>query len=244
MFGFSNKKVDLVNILDGFCDIHCHLLPGVDDGSRDTAHSLRMLQALETLGVKALYMTPHIISGAYNNRDESVMREEFANFRQEYTGNIELKLAAEYFMDDRFLGRLADNPLSMRDRHILAEFSMTSYSLHAADILFDAAVSGYNIIIAHPERYAFIQSGNDPKALDIIKSDQYKLQLNLLSLCGYHGKAAQKVAEKFLREGLYTFVGTDTHSSVYIDSLQESRVSKDIYEAVQKLKENNEKYLF
>ena len=64
-------------------------------------------------------------------------------------------------------------------------------------------------------------------------------QLNLLSLAGYHGSGAKKYAEQMLRQGLYTFVGTDTHSNAYLDALRRAKISKKVFDAVNVLKENN-----
>ncbi len=125
----------------------------------------------------------------------------------------------------------------MNCRHVLVEFSINGYSLRAFDMLFEATLSGYEIILAHPERYAFVQANGKDKVINLIK--QYKLQLNLLSLAGYHGSGAKKYAEQMLRQGLYTFVGTDTHSNAYLDALQRARISKKVFDAVNVLKENN-----
>ena len=68
---------------------------------------------------------------------------------------------------------------------------------------------------------------------------QYKLQLNLLSLCGFHGGNARRCAESLLRQGVYTFVGTVTHNSGYLDALQRGSVSRKVFEAVRPLVANN-----
>ena len=150
---------------------------------------------------------------------------------------LDIRLGAEYFIDDKFPEHLEGNPLTMNCRHVLVEFSINGYSLRAFDMLFEATLSGYEIILAHPERYAFVQANGKDKVINLIK--QYKLQLNLLSLAGYHGSGAKKYAEQMLRQGLYTFVGTDTHSNAYLDALQRARISKKVFDAVNVLKENN-----
>ena len=187
MFSFHTKNIYLADLLDGFYDIHCHLLPGVDDGSPDREHSLRLLERMQGMGVKGLYMTPHIIHGAYDNRGEEELRQRFADFG--YQGPLDVRLGAEYFIDDKFPEHLEGNPLTMNCRHILVEFSINGYSLRAFDMLFEATLSGYEIILAHPERYAFVQANGKDKVINLIK--QYKLQLNLLSLAGYHGSGEE-----------------------------------------------------
>src|SRR5699024_6542283 len=114
--------------------------------------------------------------------------------------------------------------------HILVEFALNGYSLRAFDMLFEATLSGYEIILAHPERYTFVQVEGRDKVINLIK--QYKLQLNLLSLAGYHGSGAKKCAENMLRQGLYTFGGTDTYSNAFLAAIQRAKVSKKFFDAV------------
>ena len=198
-------------------------------------NTCQLLERMHGMGIQGLYMTPHIIHGAYDNRGETELRQRFADFG--YRGSMDVRLAAEYFIDDKFPERLQGDPLTMNARHILVEFSINGYSLRAFDMLFEATLAGYEIILAHPERYMFLQANGKDKVINLIK--QYKLQLNLLSLAGYHGSGAKKYAENMLRQGLYTFVGTDTHSNAYLDALQRAKISKKVFDAVTGLKENN-----
>lgn len=235
MFDFFSNTIYLADILDGFYDIHSHLLPGVDDGSPDTDRSMALLERMQGLGMAGLYLTPHIIHGVYGDLAESKLRTKFGELG--YRGPLDIRLASEYFIDDKFLERLEGEPLTMNCRHILVEFSMNGYSLRAFDILFEATLSGFEIILAHPERYTFVQANGRDKVINLIK--QYKMQLNLLSLAGFHGSSAKKAAENMLERGLYTFVGTDTHSNAYLDALQRAKVSRKVFDCVASLKENN-----
>lgn len=235
MFTLHSRKHYLADILDGYRDIHCHLLPGVDDGCADEERSAKLLGRMESLGVKGLYMTPHIINGAYGSRSEADMREKFAAY--DNRTKVEVRLAAEYFIDDRFLEHVASSPLAMKDNHLLCEFSLNTYSLNGLDLLFEASLAGYEIIIAHPERYRFLQEAPEGEAAEDIM--RRKLQLNLLSLTGFHGTSARRTAEKLLAAGAYTFVGTDTHTSAYLDVLEATKVSRRTFEAVAALRDNN-----
>lgn len=235
MFDFFSNNIYLADVLDGFYDIHSHLLPAVDDGSPDQKRSIELLERMHDMGLKGIYLTPHIIYGAYNNLGEADLREKFASFAHGLKGDV--RLAAEYFIDDKLLSHLEGQPLTMSGNHILAEFSMNGYSLRAFDVLFEATLSGFEMIIAHPERYTFVQADGKDKVINLIK--QYKLQLNLLSLAGFHGSSAKKAAESMLDKNMYTFVGTDTHSHVYLDALKKAKVSRKVFDAVNSLKENN-----
>ena len=235
MFSLFSHNHYLADLLDGFCDIHCHLLPAVDDGSPDSGHSLKLIDRMHSLGVEALYLTPHIISGAYDDRSAADMRQRLAELN--YQGPVDIRLAAEYFIDDRFLDKLTSDPLVMNNRHILVEFSLNGYSLNSFDILFEAGLAGFQIILAHPERYSFMHGDN------ISAITQYSLQLNLLSIGGFYGNSVRKLAMRMLDEKLYTFVGTDTHSNAYVDALEHYKVSGKTFDSLRALAENN-KQLF
>lgn len=227
--------------MDGFYDIHSHFLPGVDDGAKDQDSACKLLAAYEKMGVKGIYLTPHIINGMYDSADEKLLRQKFGDF--DHGTGMDIRLAAEYFIDDRFLEHMSGDPLTFSDRHVLAEFAMASYGMNSFDQLFEATISGINIIIAHPERYAFVQNDKRDEVLNLLTNSHYKLQLNILSLVGYHGSEARNVSHRLLSEGLYTFVGTDVHSFQYVNAIENESIPSKLYPELEKLKENN-KMLF
>ncbi len=240
MAALFSRKRHLSELMKGFCDIHCHFLPGVDDGSPDAEYSLRMLDEFEKLGVQSIYMTPHIINGMYDNRGEEALRGEFSRFA--YKGNMDVRLAAEYCIDDKFVGRVLEgNPLTFADRHILCEFEINTYSMSSLGQLFDISLAGYNVIIAHPERYSFIHRDRNDELLDIFANSNYKLQLNMLSLAGYHGPVAEKISRELLRQGRYDFVGTDAHSLSYMQAIRHLSIPSNLFPQLEQLCENNRK---
>ncbi len=237
MCSLFTRNVPLADIMDGLYDIHCHLLPGVDDGSPDSEHSHALLEKMYDMGMAGAYLTPHIIYGMYGSRNESDMRAAFAEF--DYSGPLSLRLGAEYFLDEGFPGHISDRPLTMGGNHILAEFALNAYANRSLDMLFEASLSGYNIIIAHPERYAFLSGSGGKNLLKQLRDKGFGFQLNLLSLTGYHGKGARQLAVKFLTDGLYAFLGTDTHSSVYLHTIKNASIPGNLMPMLEKLRENN-----
>lgn len=245
MFGIWRKKCWLRDQLGDFYDIHSHLLWGVDDGCRDAEHTLALDAELTELGFKGAYLTPHIIYGLYGNNTEQSLREQF---KQMPTGmGLEVRLAAEYCLDEKYLSHLhAEEPmLTLGDDYVLVEFSMGTSRVdgHIND-LFETALTGKNIIIAHPERYAFLSIDHDLRELEKLTSKGYALQLNLLSLTGYHGEPSRRVSEELLLKGDYTFVGSDVHSRVYTRAIREGSISPKVVEPLRQLMENNKKLLW
>ena len=244
MFGIFNKKTPLCDHIEGFYDIHSHLLWGVDDGCRNAEHMLAVDAELASLGFKGAYLTPHIIYGLYGNNTEAGLRERFQKLPEGM--NLEVRLAAEYNLDERFLRHVeAGEMLTMSGNHLLVEFSLGTSRVdsHLND-LFAAALEGYNIIIAHPERYAFLSEERNFHELEKLTSKGYKLQLNLLSLTGQSGDNVRRIAEEMLLRGDYTFVGSDVHSRVYTKAIREGKISPKVVEPLRELMANNQLLLW
>lgn len=245
MFDIFKRKVPLKDQLEGFYDVHSHLLWGVDDGCQNIEKTRALSAELVRLGAKGAYLTPHIIFGLYGNNTEQGLRARFEELPQDL--GLELRLAAEYYLDERFLSHVeSDEPmLTLANNHLLVEFGLGTSRVdsHLND-LFAAALKGYNIIIAHPERYAFLSENRNYHELEKLTSKGYKLQLNLLSLTGAAGDNVRRVAEQLLLRGEYTFVGSDAHSRFYTNAFREATISPKLVEPLRKLVENNRALLW
>jgi tyrosine-protein phosphatase YwqE len=127
---------------------------------------------------------------------------------------------------------------------VLVEYGLGAQRASHQDELFELALSGKGVIIAHPERYAFLAEGRNMHELDRLLDKNYALQLNLLSLTGYHGEKSRRVAEELLLSGKYTFVGSDCHSRIYTKAIAEGVISPKVVEPLRELMENNKKVLW
>ncbi len=209
MWPFNKKKVSIKGVFNGFTDYHSHILPGVDDGVETMEESLEILHLYEGLGVKAVWCTPHIMEDIPNTTDH--LKERFAELLNAYSGNIRLHLAAEYMLDTLFEERLESNDLlelGERGNHLLIETSYFNPPMGLQNILLRIKAKGYYPVLAHPERYVYMEE-EDYRQL---KDKGVKLQLNLFSLAGIYGKTVQKKAGWLQKEGLYDLQGSDLHS--------------------------------
>lgn len=244
MFDFFKKSTYLVDLLDGFCDVHSHLLPGVDDGSQSQKTTDCLADILLSMGWEKIYLTPHIIFGMYDSQDEKNLRARFAELN--HFPKLEYRLAAEYMLDEGFLSHVeSEEPmLTIGEDFLLVEYAIQSMRMGYTNELFETSMRGYNIIIAHPERYSFV--ANDPRGSHIDKmiSCNHFLQLNLLSLCGYHGHKVLKIAEKMLLADQYTFLGSDVHSKIYTNTISRAKVPAKSAEHIKRLVENNRQLLW
>lgn len=229
---FSKKK----DLWQGFTDVHTHLLPGVDDGFSSPKDSLEMLSYLAELGVKCVFLTPHVMADLAKNRKE-YLQEQFDTFREDCAHiDIELHLAAEYMLDECFYDRMKEGLLSYDVHHVLVEVSCMQAPGDLFDKLYDMQLNGYIPVMAHPERYGFW----DMDGLMKLKEHGCKFQLNLFSLAGFYGSLPQKAANRLLKKELYDFAGTDIHSLNYRRAYDSFKLTKEQHEAIEKLVKQNE----
>ncbi len=224
-FSFFFKKKQQ-HLFEGFVDIHNHLLPGIDDGSKSVAQSLEMIDLYANLGVKKIISTPHIYKDLYPNT-KSTIENAFAILEKAlYNQSVALHgFAAEYLVDEFFMAEVnAQTPmLTCFDRHILIEIPFFDQLKRLNEVLFSLQNQGYVPILAHPERYAALQSIKEVEAL---KQKGAKMQLNALSLLGFYGPEAQKKGSLWLKKGLFDLVATDAHNPYQLKKLQELHLNK------------------
>ena len=208
LFSFLEPKKSLQDsgVLRGTIDCHSHILFGVDDGVATVEESLAVLEYLESLGVKEIWCTPHIMEDVPNTTD--FLKERFAQLCSLYNGPITLHLAAEYMLDTIYEARLKDSDLLvMEDDTVLVETSVVVAPYDLKGMLQEAMSKGYRPMFAHPERCRYLEV-TDCKALH---ESGVRFQLNIASLVGYYGKTAKAIAEALLKESLYSAYGSDCH---------------------------------
>ena len=225
MFSFFKKHQK--PLFEELCDIHNHLLPGIDDGSKDLGTSKKMLDALEALGLKSTIPTPHIFKELYPNTPESI-KEAFQLFKNHIDLVNTIKLdsyAAEYMVDEVFIKNLEeDSPmLLLNGTYILLEINFFGETTMLKSACFNLLQKDITPILAHPERYHMIK---DISKYRFLKNQGFYFQLNALSLLGQYGPEVKQKAEKLLQAGLYDFVATDAHNVHDLKKLKNLSLSK------------------
>jgi tyrosine-protein phosphatase YwqE len=202
--------------------MHSHLIPAIDDGSRDLTNSLELIRGLASLGYKKLITTPHILWEMYPNTSEIISSgiEDVRRAVHEAGIYVELHAAAEYFIDDHFDNQLKMKTplLTLSGNLVLVEFSMITAPMELQEIIFEMEIQNYQPVIAHPERYVYLTRRKD--FFDTIKDAGCLFQLNLLSLGGNYGDAVQELAEYLLKKNYYDYAGTDLHNLKHIEALK------------------------
>ncbi|WP_455671280.1 tyrosine-protein phosphatase [Phocaeicola faecalis] len=207
-------------------DCHSHLLPGVDDGVKTLSETLEILKEMEKQGIAEVWFTPHIMEDIPNKTaDLRQMFEETEAVYQAVNGTIKLHLAAEYMLDNLFVQRLETGdllPLHGEKRYLLVETSYFNPPMELLPMLECIRVRGYHPLLAHPERYEYMQMA-DYKAL---QQAGVLFQLNIPSLAGMYGKHVQKKAEALQEAGMYSLRGNDIHSLGFFQNLLNERIRK------------------
>lgn len=239
VFGLGHKLPE--GMFKGAVDVHCHLLPGVDDGFATLEKSLHALRKLEEHGVKKMVLTPHFMND-YPENDRASISAKFEAYKAEAAKvcGIELHLAAEYMLDARFPEHFKQGFLTLdkEGTHVLCETSYLMYEHGISEMIYDVMCADYQPVIAHPERYEYA----DKDVYFRWKDKRYKFQLNLLSLGGAYGSAAVAKSKFLLREGFYDYLGSDMHGLNNFERfLPEIRLRGKDIERLERLIENNKK---
>lgn len=220
------KRIPLKDsgIFEGFTDWHSHILPGVDDGVRTVEEALEILRLYEELGVKAVWLTPHIMEDIPNTTAH--LRERFTELQATYTGPITLHLAAENMLDNLFEERLEQNdllPLGENGDHLLVETSYFTPPMGLSNILLRIKAKGYYPILAHPERYVYMERKDYQRLIEL----RVKFQLNLPSIAGMYGSRIKKKTMWLLSEKVIAYTGTDIHHYDTFQKLIYTGISKN-----------------
>jgi len=198
-----------------FTDIHCHILPGVDDGSPDIDTSLKMLEYEQNEGVGRIYLTPHYVYKRnryrYSGLDE--IFEEFKEICSGYFPDIELHLGNEILYEPGIPERLKAGKIHTmgEGRFILTEFYTSVTLKEMLKALREYTDCGYKVIIAHVERYGRLYGDTD--AIGELLRYGALLQCNTQSILSGALDMEGRWARKLMREDYISFLATDAHDT-------------------------------
>lgn len=228
LFSFLSKSAEPAK-LPFATDIHCHILPGVDDGSPDVQTSADLVERMQSWGISRIIATPHITEGTFENKPEN-LDAALAELKEELgkrNNTIGLSRASENRIDDYFRCQLAaGNITTYPNNYILVENSFIQEPWQLDQFLFDLKLKGYRPIIAHPERF-FYYFDERPNRYDELHRAGNLFQINVLSLAGAYSKKEKKTAERLIEKGYVDFLGTDLHNHNHADTIDAYLRSKD-----------------
>lgn len=220
------KSIQDAGLLKGAVDNHSHILYGLDDGVKTCEDSLAILQFLEEEGMTDVWFTPHVMEDVPNTTEG--IRTRFGELKAVYQGGLNLHLAAEYMIDTLFERRLAEKDLLEHGPEtVLVETSAIAPPINLWETLEAMFKSGFRPLIAHPERYHYMDNNDYRRLYDM----GCYFQLNLPSIVGFYGDAVRERATYLLNKGMYCMVGSDCHRYRALRSQYAAReLKKDVLE--------------
>lgn len=228
MFDIFRKKSKELPKLFFQTDMHCHLVPGIDDGQREAVSAADLVAHEASWGIKRIFCTPHITQGSFENTPD-IIAGAFGRLQEAVRGagvEVELGYSAEHRLDGFFQQQLQEGRVrSFPGGYLLVENSFLQEGWNLDQELFDLQVKGFKPILAHPERYSYYHG--DAARYDALHNAGTLFQVNLLSLAGYYGKIEKRVAEALIERGLVDFVATDMHHHRHCEAIEAYLGSRD-----------------
>lgn len=196
-------------------DIHSHILPGIDDGSKSLGMTFDMLKKAEEEGLKDIVATPHFRRGCFDEPYKEVKEivQKINKFIKAEGININIHTGQEVYFSDRIIDDFEEGLIgTINDgKYMLVEFPMRKIPSDAADFMYELKLRGVTPIIAHPERYSEVIKNIE--VLNDFINEGCLFQLNAGSIRGDFGKDVKKTAEKLIKFGAYAFIGSDAHNN-------------------------------
>jgi len=195
-------------------DIHCHVLPGMDDGAKDETDAIAMAQQAVNSGISTVIATPHHKNRTYEN-EKSFIQKDVIRLNQLFEeSNIPLDVLAG--QEVRIFGDIVEDfekgeIQTLNDsKYLLLEFPSDSVPQYAEQLIFDIQRAGITPVIAHPERNRDLYT--DPNRLYELVSQGALAQLTAGSLTGRFGKEINQVSHQMLEHNLIHFIASDAHN--------------------------------
>jgi protein-tyrosine phosphatase len=232
VFGWFKTKKQFEQPLK--VDLHSHLLPGLDDGVKSFEEAEAVITGFMNQGYQKIITTPHVMSDAYRNTAEMILAKLHELKQHLSTRNIDIDIhaAAEYYLDENLMQLLDRNQplLTLGKQYLLFETNFLTEPLNLKEFIFQATSKGYKLILAHPERYMYLQE-DLKKAEDLIDRGVL-FQVNISSLSGYYSKPAQKAAQRLIDRGWVHWLASDCHQPSQLPILRDAMQTKYFAKAI------------
>lgn len=191
-------------------DLHSHIIPNVDDGAASLEDSIALINEAKLAGFDGIFLTSH-----YIHNDEYIstpeQRDNLKKQLLELNLGVNLYSGCEIFIIPELKNLLINGNVQTlnKSKYVLIELPLNQKVTHLKDIIYDVLSLHLIPIIAHPERYSYIQA--DPNLLLELIEMGALMQSNYASIIGFYGKSAQNTVKILLKHNMIHFLGTDTH---------------------------------
>ncbi|MHC6178760.1 tyrosine-protein phosphatase [Clostridium sp. JNZ X4-2] len=195
-------------------DIHSHILPGIDDGSKSMEETMEMLKLTEADGIENIVATSHFYRGYYDNKWIDIKKltgkVKAAAKKQNITLNI--ISSQEVMLDNHTLESYRSSEIGCIEgtSYMLVELPMMTMPKDAMNIIYELEIKGVRPILAHPERYRYII--DNPYKINEFLDEKCLIQINTGSITGIFGKKVKNTARILIKNGVCSFIASDAHS--------------------------------
>lgn len=201
--------------VSGLIDIHCHMIPYVDDGAVDLKEAVKMLKMEYDQGVRTIIVTPHHRKRMFETPMAEI-KKQFRILREaawEYDQDLRLYLGCEFHAETDMVPLLRSGqvPTMAGSRYVLTEFSNRMDAFYIRERLYALLSSGYKPVIAHVERYDIMRENIG--LVEELISMGAMTQINADSLIGKEGFGTKRFCRMLMKHGAVHFVGSDSHGS-------------------------------
>ncbi|HAM51440.1 MAG TPA: capsule biosynthesis protein CapC [Nitrospiraceae bacterium] len=194
-----------------FIDIHCHILPGIDDGPVDMRESVEMARMAIDDGISTIFATPHIMDGVYDNTTLKI-KEAYGELLSSLPAGITLLCGADVRISPDMIKKIerGDIPTLHGSGYLLIELPHFVIPPSMNDFVFNLKQRGMTPILTHPERHLLLSK--NLTVLKSLRSFGAMIQITAQSIIGGFGRDIRKASISMLKEGLVDFVASDAHN--------------------------------
>ena len=194
-------------------DFHSHILPNIDDGSRSIEETFNLIKEAEKAGFEAIISTSHYMENYYETDvpEREVWVKAILENLETKEIDTKLYLGNEIYFSDKIIDLLEKRKASTINdtSYVLFELPLNSEPMNLYDVVYDMLQYKLVPILAHPERYSFVQK--DPDLIYDLIEKGVLMQANYGSIIGQYGEKAQMIVRRFFENNMIHFLGSDVH---------------------------------
>ena len=190
-------------------DFHSHILPNIDDGSKNMEETIELLEEAQKAGFTKIISTSHYMEQYYETTEKN--RLELIKKIQQKDQGVEILPGSEIYITDELVEVLKEKKASPinNSKYVLFELPLNVKEIGAKEVVYRLIENDYIPIIAHPERYSYVQQ--DINYIEELTQMGALLQANYGSIIGMYGSKAEKTVKKLLKNNSIQFLGSDVH---------------------------------
>jgi len=194
-------------------DLHSHLIPNVDDGSKSVSETIKLIKEAENAGFLDIILTPHYMVNAYEPQVSEILlwKEKLQELLEKENIKVNLYAGMEVYITEDIMELIKQNKILTlaSSKYLLMELPLNTSVHYLDDVIIKLVKNNIVPIIAHPERYKFVQ--DSPEIIEEFIESGCMIQCNYGSILGQYGNNAKKTVKYLFKHNLVQFLGSDTH---------------------------------